>query len=312
MTRVVLNQTARDGAADMTALERAREVPSGSRVIPWAEIEAEAFASEPKIAKIVAPMGYFRNKPGAATGSLAKLGKVFLVLGIVVLAIVYYLPSSIGVALLAGDRFGRTHLDPGVSVPWGGAVFAAAFVFLLIDGIRWVRAGRKKNVLSESKAFAALLCSVPALVLAITQGNEADVPGWQAWAAVIAAVVALSAVLTVMTLAAHRADSVAKSKRRIRGEEVKDYDDDGLPVAPNNRVAGLLAAVPEEKKAAIAADIRAAIDDLESRHVGDAEMIRLARGAQLGALALRMEDWQERLAMGDGTKPYDATAQGTR
>jgi hypothetical protein len=294
----------------MTANEWAAGIQPGTTV-RWRALETAAFAGHPDVAHRIDPLGEFGPPRPAASGGGARMlgavGKVAFVAVVIVGVIVFYFPAIFGVATLIGDRFGREHPDPFVTIPVTGVIFAYVFVTLVITFVPWVRGGRKKDLLRESQALAAAGLGIISVFLAWSLGASAGVPNWQLWTAVMAVATVFAIVYCVMTLRAHRAETVRSLKARLRGD-VDDDGDDTLPREPVKRVRQVIDRLTDEDKQAVRRDLEAAIADLASRGVITADAAGVARGCALGALSLRMEAWQQRSGGGGVSHPAGAAA----
>jgi hypothetical protein len=122
-------------------------------------------------------------------------------------------------------------------------------------------------------------------------GLNSNVESWQTWIIPIMSTVVLAAVFLVLLIVA----------RASQGARAQSTTQAGAGDVPPNKIAVLkrrrerVAALSDHERASIMNDIESTIDDLEHRGLISAQEAERARGAELGALALRMPRAGKRL-----------------
>ena len=258
----------------MSARDLAAKVQPGSTV-RWDRLERAAFAEHP-----------FVLEDGGAKKKGHK-NKWNLIWGIplVILYFFCYLAPILGTAAISVSRFQTYQQDAAKRIPLSGTLFVFALFLLVISFVHWLFTGRRRNGFYEMQAGLALVLGGLSAVSIRMFGLNESVDSWQKWIIPVLATVALAAVFLGFLVVAHIS----------QGAQVRSKSGDGTGgVLPRNKIELLkrrreqIAQLSEGEQAAVKRDIDVSIGDLERRGLISGAEADRARGAELGALALRM------------------------
>lgn len=299
----------------MTALSWVRSRPS-DQAVRWKALEVAAFAAYPRVVRQLDPRGRYRSaadtgkqsttdRHGTAGQAAKALALVLAAIPVVLLMVLAFFPAIIGFALLVGDRFGRTHPDPHVSVPAAGIIFVFAFVVLGTDFVYWLRKRRERDGLRETQAVTAALFALLSVAPAARRIDEGQLAGYE-WALVpMVATAALGVVYAILLLRAGRAARRDRLRASSRGEKTfaSTGGTPGVPLAP---VRAAISKLTQAQRDAVRADLDEAIVALRDQGAISAQDAAWASRADLGMLAYHMA--QPRPATHEPAAPAQPTA----
>ncbi|QEE62106.1 hypothetical protein FVA74_11395 [Salinibacterium sp. dk2585] len=259
----------------MKARARARQLQPGSTV-RWDRIERDAFAGHP---------GVVYDAPGPTTSKEKKKMRRrdwFLTVPLfIIVAAAVGSPIWGFVAIAAdGSRFATAarDSDPATTIPVAGAFFACALLVLLSLMIAWLVRGRPRAAGFEfGYSVITLILSIMAAFSISRRGEMGGVEGWDLWVLPAVACIIVGGlfafVLSVIRLRHQAASTLSFENADLlesRTEKAKELSD--------------------TERAAIRADLDAAIADLEERGIICATTAERARRAPLGGLSLTLAD----------------------
>jgi hypothetical protein len=259
--------------SSVSARALAAKLQPGSTV-RWDRLERAGFAAHPSVLE-----------DGGAKPKVRK-SKWNLIWGIplVILYFFCYLAPIWGTAAISVSRFQTYRQDPEETIPLSGTLFLFALLLLVVSFGHWIITGRRRNGFYEVQAALALTLGGLSAAAVRMNGLDKEIDSWQTWIIPIIVTVVLATVFLVLLVIARVSQGArAKSKPRDEGDDV-----------PSNKIELLkrrrerVAALSDAERASIARDIVSSIIDLEQRGLISAHEAERARGAELGALALRM------------------------
>lgn len=239
--------------------------------VKWRDLELAAFAEHPGVLDQLAPERKLK-------GSKRRWELLWGVPAAIVVAAVFAAPIW-GFTTLVGDRFGRSTLEPGGTIPAAGIIFGIGLILLVVNLVRWRLAGRPDGGLAYAQAALAFVLGVPSVAIAAVQGPRAEVPSWQLWTLPIIVSTLIGGTWLVLLVVQRR---ITRSREDPRARASRKT------ATPLARVTDEVALLTPEARDAVSRDLEVAISDLESREVISAADAVVARRAELGLLKLRM------------------------
>ena len=240
--------------------------------VKWRDVEIAAFAEHPSVLDQLDPARAFR-------GTKRGWELVWGVPAAILVAVVFAAPIW-GLTTLVGDRFGRSTLETSGTIPAAGIIFGIGSILLVVNFVRWLRAGKPKEGMRDAQAGMAFVLGAPSIAIVAVQGPRDVVPFWELWVLPIVFTTVVGGVFLVM-LRAERGKT--RSVPKSLPETVEKQKS-----SPLARVTDEVALLNPEARDAVSRDLDDAIAYLEARKlitVADAEV---ARQAELGLLKLRM------------------------
>lgn len=241
--------------------------------VKWRDLQLAAFASHPAVLDQLDPDRLLRGKD--------RLKLLLGVPGTIVLGAIFGAPIW-GFTTLVGARFGRSTLDPAVTIPAAGIIFAVGLVALIVNVLLWFRAGKPVDRMREAHAGLAFFLGVPSILIAWFKGSTSAVEGWQYWIIPVITSTVIGGVFLAQ-LWWLRYSPRARAQRTPAALDAEAKAD-----KPLARVTTAVELLQPAEQDAVKADLEAAISELEAQNVITPEDATVARNAELGLLALRM------------------------
>jgi hypothetical protein len=254
------------------ARDLAAKVQPGSTV-RWDRLERAAFAGHPSVLAEGGPKKRVRKNNWNLIWGIP----------LVILYFFSYLAPIWGTAAISVSRFQTFRQDTEETIPLSGTLFIFALALLIVSIVHWFFKGRRRNGFYEVQAALAFTLGGLSAAAVRMNGVNDSVEGWELWIIPVMATVVLGAVFLVLLLIARLAESRRSGPASSGGDALPANK---IQVLKHRRE--LVAQLTEADRAAIRDDIESAIDDLERRGLISAAEADRARGAELGALALRM------------------------
>lgn len=254
----------------MSARSLARKIPAGGRV-DWNQIEWAAFEG-------TAALGGKSRRGGKA--------RLLVLIPAVIVVAYFALTPIMGFVILSdGGRFATAarDSDPNRTIPWAGVFFASAAVALIALVVSWIVT--KKPAGARGFGLYTAFFAIIALVGIHRKGAENSVDNYELWSIPVWIAAGLGSILGILYLvAAFQKLLKQEGARRARPTRISDREMTEL-----EQRRGRIAALSEEERRAVRADIEAAVHELTARELISPEQAERALSAELGALAVEMK-----------------------
>jgi hypothetical protein len=229
------------------------------------------------------------DKSGRTRGSVTTTRSLILYIPLMILVVASIAAPIAGFATLMGDRFGLTRPDPARTIPAAGIIFALSLPLLTISFVRWLLSRLPKDGIRQYQSGIALILGALSAVVIQSRGSAASVASWPLWMIPVLVVTVMGGIFFALLWRSARR---ARAKKPARSEVTTSY---GVAAAKRlERVNSQIARLSDRQRAAISADLAAAIRDLARRGVITPADGDWAIGAELGKLALRMSQCRKR------------------